>query len=216
MGDPATRPCAVCGQPTRAETGVCQRTAECRTEHRRRYRQAKPEVERERQRRRRKTSPEAIRREKARHYAAHREQIKGRVRAWQTANAAEISARRSEDRVKNPEYYRVQDLRLKHGMRPQDWAALHEAQAGLCYLCGGGLDMARSKAIAVDHDHKCCPASKSCMVCRRGLACSSCNLAIGMVYEDPARLRRMADALEAAQRGVDQRRTATSRITLFG
>src|SRR6266571_430038 len=150
-------PCAVCDQPTRAETGVCQRTAECRTEHRRRYRQAKPEAERERGRRRRQNNPEGVRRAKARHYAAHREQVKERVRTWQTANAAEISARRSDDRVRNPEYYRVQDLRLKHGMRPRDWAALYEAQAGLCYLCGGELDMVKSKAIAVDHDHRCCP-----------------------------------------------------------
>lgn len=208
-------PCAVCGQQTRAETGVCQRTAACKTEHRRRYDEMKPEGRRERGRRRRRNNPEGVRRAKARHYVAHREQIKERVRVWQTANATYISARKKEDRVNNPEDYRNQELRKKHGMYPHDWAALYETQAGCCYLCGNELDMIKSKAIAIDHDHRCCPANKSCAICRRGLACSNCNLAIGMVYEDPARLRRMADALEAAQCGVDRRRATTSELLLF-
>lgn len=212
MSKPAT-PCAVCGQPTRAETGVCQRTSGCRTENNRRYTQAKPEAARERQRRRRETNPEAIRRGKARYYETGGRE---KVLAYQAAHKDEINAWRRAERVKSPEYYRIQDLSRKHGMRPQDWATLYEAQAGLCYLCGSELDMIKSKAIAIDHDHKCCPTNKSCMICRRGLACSGCNLAIGMVHEDPARLRRIADALEVAQLEVERRReTANQIITLF-
>lgn len=99
-----------------------------------------------------------------------------------------------------------------HGMRSADWAALWDAQEGRCYLCGDAMSAEQrlgpgSALVIVDHDHSCCPDWHSCRICRRGLAHSNCNVAIGMANDDPAQLRRMADALEAAQLAVEQRRT---------
>jgi hypothetical protein len=87
-------------------------------------------------------------------------------------------------------------------MSPADWAALWEAQGGRCYLCGGELAAGNG---CIDHDHSCCPPKRSCAVCRRGLSCRQCNIAIGMASDDPSRLRRMAAALEAAQLMVSER-----------
>jgi Recombination endonuclease VII len=86
----------------------------------------------------------------------------------------------------------------KHaGMPPEGLTRMHEDQHGLCYLCGDPLPDDRY-FLAVDHDHRCCPPKKSCAFCRRGLTCHSCNVLIGHAKDDPARLRRIADNLEAA------------------
>lgn len=125
----------------------------------------------------------------------NRDKISAQTRAYRAANRDKIRARRHADQQKNGAWRR-------HGLRPEDRAALWAAQDGRCYLCGE--ELAAEKA-HIDHDHSCCGPNRSCPVCRRGLACEQCNRAIGLARDDPARLRRMADALEAANRGVAER-----------
>ena len=98
---------------------------------------------------------------------------------------------------------RVWRMLHKHGLRPEDWAAMWDAQAGLCYLCSEPLI---AEVAVIDHDHSCCPEERSCRICRRGLAHPNCNSAIGLSGDDPAKLRAMADALEAAQLKVEGRK----------
>jgi Recombination endonuclease VII len=89
-------------------------------------------------------------------------------------------------------------MSTKHdGLTPGELAQMREAQYGLCYLCGDPLPTDRY-FLAIDHDHRCCPLKRSCAFCRRGLTCHSCNVLIGHAKDDPARLRRIADNLEAA------------------
>jgi hypothetical protein len=92
----------------------------------------------------------------------------------------------------------------RHGMQPADWVAMFEAQHGQCYLCGDQLSADRRKT-HIDHDHSCCPSAESCGYCRRGLACNNCNTLIGMASDDPDRLRRIADNLEATLALVRER-----------
>lgn len=204
MSKPAT-PCTVCGQPTKSRTGACRRTIECRrAEGRVRYVTDKDR-------------PAGQRRRAyiAAWYADHRTEEIAKRLARYAANRDEINARRKTDYAANPALYREQRLKSAHGMRTDEWAAMYRAQEGCCYLCGHELDIKTRNMTHIDHDHNCCPPEKSCAICRRGLACRGCNRAIGMADEDPARLRRMADALEAAQREVARRRAATSELTLF-
>ena len=202
MSKPAT-PCVVCGQPTKSITGACRRTTECRRAEGR-FRVAASKDQPAGQRRRAYI---------AAWYAAHRDEEIIKRRARREANRDEINARRRAEY--DPATSSGQRLKWKHGMWPEEWSAMYAAQEGLCYLCNRALDIeTKNKTIAIDHDHSCCPPESSCTICRRGLACRGCNRAIGFADDDPARLRRMADALEAAQRGVDQRRAA-GRITLF-
>ena len=100
-----------------------------------------------------------------------------------------------------PEYRQREATRKRrdywthHGPSIHEWIAERlAAQDGRCYLCGGQL----GRRLVVDHDHSCCPEGFSCPACRRGLACDRCNRLIGQVDDDPALLRRIADALEAA------------------
>lgn len=74
-----------------------------------------------------------------------------------------------------------------------------------CEICGFDI-LAKVKEpthgkyqslLVVDHDHRCCPGdTKSCGKCIRGLICRPCNLAIGMLGNDSARSRALADYLD--------------------
>lgn len=47
-----------------------------------------------------------------------------------------------------------------------------------CWICND------YEAIHIDHDHSCCPGSYSCGSCIRGVLCSNCNTAIGLMNDD--------------------------------
>jgi hypothetical protein len=70
---------------------------------------------------------------------------------------------------------------------------------GRCPIC----QEAPSAGLQVDHDHRCCPGERSCGECVRGLLCGPCNRALAQMRDDPERLRRAAEYLEAWE-GVRQ------------
>jgi hypothetical protein len=109
----------------------------------------------------------------------------------------------------DPEYSRWMHIRQRYGLGRDDFADLLAAQDGQCYLCGEPLDVDRPRTIHIDHDHSCCRGSKSCGDCVRGLACEPCNKGIGTFGDDPERMRRVADALEMANRRVRSRGDAS-------
>ena|SRR5215475_4472416 len=117
-------------------------------------------------------------------FQANRERKYAATRAWRAANLKHDQARRL-----------AYLLRTHHGLTPETWAAMWESQDGLCYLCGRSLETVR---VHIDHHHSCCPQTYSCRRCRRGLTCNQCNVCIGMAGDDPERLRRIADNLDAA------------------
>jgi hypothetical protein len=85
----------------------------------------------------------------------------------------------------------------RYGMEAEDLHGMYLRQGGRCYLCNDPL-LAILGKFAIDHDHKCCPgAGRSCGRCVRGIACPPCNKLIGAAQDDPDRLRRVADNLEA-------------------
>jgi len=159
--------------------------------------------------------PEQARARDKRYYQANRDRERERRREYYLRNREAELERNRRYTERNTE--KIRKLRsdyqkrkgiaiglLRHGMRPEDWAAMVDAQDGRCYLCGDRLPDDRA-LIHVDHDHRCCPRLRSCRDCRRGLACSGCNIAVGCARNDPDRLRRMADALEAANARVTER-----------
>lgn len=124
-----------------------------------------------------------------------------KVRQWR-ANAREKIAKNPEkQRERQRQAYRVggreRALQRQHGLGFADLAALLAAQDGKCYLCGDPIEGGGSGSIAIDHDHSCCPPLKSCNYCRRGITCGMCNPLVGFARDDPERLRRIADNLEA-------------------
>ena len=73
-------------------------------------------------------------------------------------------------------------LWTKYRMTPDEYDQLLSEQNGLCAICQ--LPQVDGRAMAVDHDHQCCPGSNSCGTCIRGLLCNLCNTAIGAFRDD--------------------------------
>lgn len=76
----------------------------------------------------------------------------------------------------------------RYGMTPEKFAELLAVQGGRCAICGTGDPKGgnRTSAWTIDHDHACCPGTKSCGKCIRGLLCGPCNRGIGQFGDDPA------------------------------
>lgn len=75
-----------------------------------------------------------------------------------------------------------------------------------CEVCGADMlvktrEQSTGKiraSLVVDHDHGCCPVSQhSCGRCIRGLLCSHCNIAAGMLKDNPMHARSLGDYLES-------------------
>lgn len=74
------------------------------------------------------------------------------------------------------------------------------AQKGVCAVCRlVPLADRLGRLFHVDHDHNCCPGKKSCGKCIRGLLCHRCNVGMGLLNDDPFRLRQAADYLTAGR-----------------
>jgi hypothetical protein len=82
-----------------------------------------------------------------------------------------------------------------------DWAELWRRQHGCCYLCLEPLPGDDSE-VHIDHDQSCCPPSRSCARCRRGLSHRDCNRLIGFTRDDPELLELIAANLRRAQARV--------------
>lgn len=76
----------------------------------------------------------------------------------------------------------------RYGITLDQYEATYLQQNGRCFICGG-LDNDRS--LAIDHDHGTGKV--------RGLLCSPCNRALGLLMDDPERARAAARYLEIHQ-----------------
>lgn len=95
----------------------------------------------------------------------------------------------------NPEKARTIRRKAQYatfGMTVDQWDAMLERQGGSCAACGG-RPTTEGRTFAIDHDHECCPGNYSCGNCVRGLLCNQCNVALGLVRDDPDRLMRLAE-----------------------
>lgn len=69
----------------------------------------------------------------------------------------------------------------RYGLSPADYAALLASQGGRCAICDTtSPGRSGSKHFAIDHDHQTGRV--------RGLLCNGCNMALGALGDDPARL----------------------------
>lgn len=70
----------------------------------------------------------------------------------------------------------------KYGITREQYLAIKESQGGKCAICK--VATGASKALAVDHDHTCCPSGGSCGKCVRGLLCATCNQMLGFARDN--------------------------------
>lgn len=102
-----------------------------------------------------------------------------------------VTKRYRERQKLRPDYQRPY-LREQHGITESDYQRMVNDQDGQCAGCGRVAPIA-GKDLHIDHDHGCCPkGGRSCDRCRRGLLCAECNMALGLLADDPERLDRLA------------------------
>lgn len=77
--------------------------------------------------------------------------------------------------IETKEAMRARNLKYHYGITPEKFVILSEAQGGRCAICK------RKRKLCVDHDHE----TKRI----RGLLCSPCNQAIGLLQHDAATLK---------------------------
>ena len=109
-----------------------------------------------------------------------------------------IAEEKARDHVKNydPEIQRWKQVRYVFNITKEQWEALFLSQGNKCAICLS--DSPTGRGWHIDHDHECCPGRKSCGKCIRGILCSNCNTAIGLLKDDEVRI---SNALEYIRKG---------------
>lgn len=132
------------------------------------------------------------------HYYLNEEPCAACVRG----NAATVAAEKAAD----PEVSLKRNLRYKYQLSVEDYREILERQGGRCAICRADAPTdIRTDRFHVDHDHACCPGTRSCGKCTRGLLCHACNTALGNFKDDPeilrAALRYLSDSRVRESRG---------------
>ncbi|MFE6126824.1 endonuclease domain-containing protein [Streptomyces sp. NPDC056437] len=101
-----------------------------------------------------------------------------------TRRAEYSKIRKRKPSVRDPLKRKAEKRRLvlkRYGLTEMLFEQMKAAQRGRCRICEE-----LTEKLVVDHDHACCPsAKKSCGKCVRGLLCSRCNIALGLLRDKP-------------------------------
>lgn len=95
---------------------------------------------------------------------------------WRAERRRRLQVRKDSHRV------------TRYGITPQEYGKLYEHQGRRCAVCRRATGA--TKALAVDHDHACCPGPTSCGKCVRGLLCGPCNSMMAHARDDAELYRR--------------------------
>lgn len=88
---------------------------------------------------------------------------------------------------------------IKYTISEDRYQAMLIEQAGRCAICKSPPGR---KALAIDHDHRCCPdKNRTCGKCVRALLCHNCNMAIGLLRDDAGLIRTAAAYVESYEAG---------------
>lgn len=104
-------------------------------------------------------------------------------------------------RAKEAPFKQRRAILASHGITLAEYDERLVSQGGVCAICRQPEAITKNgkvQALAVDHDHKCCPGDKSCGKCVRALLCYRCNMLIGYARESADYLRAAANYVGGA------------------
>ena len=81
-----------------------------------------------------------------------------------------------------------------YGLTVDKYIDMEKSQNGVCAICKN--PELNKNRLSVDHNHACCPGTKSCGKCVRGLLCSKCNFFIGAAKDNIKILQAAIDYLK--------------------
>lgn len=100
--------------------------------------------------------------------------------AWLKENPVEAKRAGRTWRDNNVESRKNKDLKCRYGITSDTYKELLAQQQGVCAVCSRpetSKQDGKIRSLAVDHDHKTGKV--------RGLLCKACNLAIGLLNDNP-------------------------------
>jgi hypothetical protein len=114
-------------------------------------------------------------------------------RKCKTARAAQWNRDHPEKRRATRRKWR---LNVVHGLTDQQYNDILTKQGGVCAICGiaGSSPTGQLYRLGVDHDHETGE--------NRGLLCTPCNRALGLLSDDPVRVLRAFRYLKTASTGT--------------
>jgi len=116
---------------------------------------------------------------------------RARAKAYRAKNEESTALARKEWKAKNPDKVKLYSKRSVwklRGIDPDKAEAYLLAHHGKCDLCG----LTEGRALAVDHCHK--------TGIIRGMLCTNCNTAIGLLKDDPDLMIKAANYVRANQK----------------
>lgn len=126
---------------------------------------------------------------KRREYLKHRDRYLAHGRRYYLANRkAKLEYAKTQRR--DPIYRRRCTLK-KYGLTIPQYERLLQAQGGVCAICHRPETNSRLSCLSVDHNHT---TNKV-----RGLLCSRCNIAVGMLQDNASLARNLAQYLDATR-----------------
>jgi hypothetical protein len=88
----------------------------------------------------------------------------------------------------DPNYMRKYNWIKNYNLTEERIEEILGRQDNQCWICESVFD--DDNIFSVDHDHSCCPGTKSCGECVRGFLCVDCNTGLGKLKDDPEIVRR--------------------------
>ncbi len=70
-------------------------------------------------------------------------------------------------------------LKHRYNITSERYDEMLAEQGGGCAICASSESGRVGRLFSVDHDHACCPGTRSCGQCVRGLLCLRCNNGLG-------------------------------------
>ena len=113
----------------------------------------------------------------------NKERIINYCKEWRIDNSDYVKQKRQENKTKR----RETDLKRKYNITLDDYHTMWIEQEGKCWTCSVKAEDAINKILYVDHNHLTGKV--------RGLLCSRCNTAIGLLQESQEIIQKVSKYL---------------------
>ena len=123
------------------------------------------------------------------YYAKNADKERERSKKYRVENADKVRESKKKYYAENSDRARDRNLQNRYGIGHEEYLELFEKQDGKCKICETTSNR-KLKHFAVDHCHDTGDV--------RGLLCSNCNTAIGLLKDNPDLLRTAAKYIEKA------------------